>query len=80
MKNYAQQFKRKLFFEKMLKMWLKVLDLIENLCILVTFFMIPVLLGHIVYFTVLCYSPFRALVYCIVTLFMIHTNVKLGGR
>lgn len=69
-KNYG-------IISKILKVWNKFLNIVNGLCILATFLMIPFSLGGIVYYSFVCYDFFRVLMFLSILYVMAVINKKL---
>lgn len=59
------------------QLWGNLLKTINGLSILLTFLLIPVSIGGIVYFSFICYDLSRAILNCIALWLMIDSNKKL---
>ena len=72
--------KRNRLKNKLIDLWVSLLDLIWNICVLVTFLLIPIELGLIVYYQLVSYSFLRLITAILVLVVMIIVNLKLQEK
>lgn len=59
------------------QMWNKFLEIVSGISCLISFFLIPLCLGSVVYYTFICYDFKRVLMLVVVLLASVFTNTKL---
>ena len=72
--------KRNRIKNRLIDLWVSLLDLIWNMCILATFIFIPVEIGFIVYYQFVCYSFLKLITSILVLVVMIRVNLKLQEK
>ena len=63
----------------LLQYWLKFLEIIKGITILVSLLMCPTTLGYLIYYTFFSFDVSRALLGCAILFVMPYLNIKIQG-